>query len=150
MTNSGPEYPYLNSPLLPPTWSSFETRRHILDGEPDDPTKGGHRPGTGREGKGEFPVGWTDERIMNAVAQTVLESAETVDYGGYRQRQRIVNGVLIQAVARMEGTESREVLVRAVPLAGSGVVENVNGASRPARPISAKELRLWTFTATTR
>ncbi len=40
-------------------------RAHILDGEPGD--GGGHRAGTGRPGKTEFPVEWTDDRIVDAV-----------------------------------------------------------------------------------
>ena len=37
---------------------------HILDG---DSTGGGHRHGTGKPGKTEFPAGWNDEKITNAL-----------------------------------------------------------------------------------
>lgn len=37
---------------------------HILDG---DATGGGHRHGTGRPGKTEFPAGWDDARITGSV-----------------------------------------------------------------------------------
>ncbi len=39
--------------------------RHILTGE--DHGKGGHRARTGRPGKTEFPEGWSDARILDAV-----------------------------------------------------------------------------------
>ena len=43
---------------------SPERATHILDG---DATGGGHRHGTGRPGKTEFPVGWTDQKIIENV-----------------------------------------------------------------------------------
>ena len=46
-----------------------ERRRHILDGDPDG-RGGGHRPGTGRRGKTEFPAHWTDDEIISRVMQT--------------------------------------------------------------------------------
>ena len=44
-------------------------RIHILDGDPNDPTKGGHAPGTGRADKTEFPDTelWTDDHIIKSV-----------------------------------------------------------------------------------
>jgi Bacterial EndoU nuclease len=41
-----------------------ERARHILDG---DRWGGGHRHGTGRPGKTEFPSGWDDEKIIGHV-----------------------------------------------------------------------------------
>jgi Bacterial EndoU nuclease len=41
-----------------------ERARHILDG---DATGGGHRHGTGRPGKTEFPANWTDQKISENV-----------------------------------------------------------------------------------
>lgn len=46
-----------------------ERRRHILDGDLEGPG-GGHRPGTGRPGKTEFPAHWTDDEIITRVMQT--------------------------------------------------------------------------------
>jgi hypothetical protein len=42
---------------------SPERTAHILDGEPDG--GGGHRHGTGRSGKTEFPASWDDKKIMD-------------------------------------------------------------------------------------
>lgn len=44
---------------------SPERRTHILDGEPNG--GGGHRHGTGMEGKTEFPASWDDEKIVDNV-----------------------------------------------------------------------------------
>jgi hypothetical protein len=41
-----------------------ECSTHILDG---DATGGGHRPGTGKPGKTEFPASWDDEKITNSL-----------------------------------------------------------------------------------
>jgi Bacterial EndoU nuclease len=43
---------------------SPERKTHILDG---DKTGGGHRPGTGKPGKTEFPASWDDKKIIDAV-----------------------------------------------------------------------------------
>lgn len=55
-TVSHPERPPPDSVRLLP-----ERIAHILDG---DPWGGGHRHGTGRPGKTEFPSGWDDEKII--------------------------------------------------------------------------------------
>jgi hypothetical protein len=39
-----------------------ERTTHILDGEPGG--GGGHRHGTGKPGKTEFPASWNDERVI--------------------------------------------------------------------------------------
>jgi hypothetical protein len=49
-----------------------ERTAHILDG---DVTGGGHRHGTGRPGKTEFPASWDDEKITN----TLLDVARRPD-----------------------------------------------------------------------
>lgn len=45
---------------------SPERATHILDGDPT-PGGGGHRSGTGKPGKTEFPASWDDEKIMGHV-----------------------------------------------------------------------------------
>lgn len=50
-----------------------ERTTHILDGEPDG--GGGHRHGTGRSGKTEFPDGWDDKKIV----ENALDVAQRPD-----------------------------------------------------------------------
>jgi hypothetical protein len=52
---------------------SPERATHILDGEPDG--GGGHRHGTGKPGKTEFPASWDDMKIMD----NVLDVAQRPD-----------------------------------------------------------------------
>lgn len=59
-TSGHSDRPAPDSIELPP-----ERAGHILDG---DVWGGGHRHGTGRPGKTEFPVDWDDERITGHVA----------------------------------------------------------------------------------
>lgn len=58
-----------------------KVERHILDGEPFDLAKGGHRFGTGRESKTEFPKEWTDEQAVIAVIH-VLKAPGHIDDRG--------------------------------------------------------------------
>ncbi len=45
---------------------SPERAAHILDGDPTG-NGGGHRHGTGRPGKTEFPASWDDQKVLDAV-----------------------------------------------------------------------------------
>jgi hypothetical protein len=57
-----------------------ERKTHILDG---DAYGGGHRNGTGRPGKTEFPASWDDEKIVD----TLLDVAQQPDrVPGYQER----------------------------------------------------------------
>lgn len=60
-----------------PPWDGFrvtpERATHILDGDADG--GGGHRHGTGRPGKTEFPASWDDTKITD----TVLDVARRPD-----------------------------------------------------------------------
>lgn len=47
-----------------------ERRRHILEG---DVTGGGHRSGTGRPGKSEFPPSWMDDQIIRAAMDVAAQ-----------------------------------------------------------------------------
>ena len=47
-----------------------KARRHILDG---DETGGGHRAGTGKPGKSEFPADWTDEQILHHISDIATD-----------------------------------------------------------------------------
>jgi RHS repeat-associated protein len=53
---------------------SPQKQGHILGG---DATGGGHRPGAGKPGKSEFPQGWTDDDILNAIADVATDPNAT-------------------------------------------------------------------------
>jgi Bacterial EndoU nuclease len=59
---------------------SPERMTHILDGDPGD-GGGGHRSGTGKPGKTEFPASWDDRKIIN----TALDVARDPDRSPVRQ-----------------------------------------------------------------
>lgn len=52
---------------------SQKAETHILDG--DSNGRGGHRFGTGRPGKTEFPRGWSDDKIIKAVESVANDPA---------------------------------------------------------------------------
>jgi hypothetical protein len=82
---------------LPP-----ERAAHILDG---DRWGGGHRHGTGRPEKTEFPAGWDDERIIGQIvdvarfpdARPVLQANDRWRVRGER------DGVAITVVVHPDG-----------------------------------------------
>jgi Bacterial EndoU nuclease len=57
------EIPAADRPPAEGIRMSPERATHILDGEPGG--GGGHRHGTGRSGKTEFPASWDDKKIMD-------------------------------------------------------------------------------------
>lgn len=46
---------------------SPEREGHILDGDGPGKPGGGHRHGTGKPGKSEFPENWSDEKIVDSI-----------------------------------------------------------------------------------
>lgn len=118
---------------LPPLRSRAETgapffvideqaRRHILDGEPDDAKKGGHRFGTGRPNKTEFPQDWDDDRIIAAVEATIEEHHSVIASGDSTIRRRVIDDVMI--TVRSFEKNGSTVFVHAYPVGGRGVVRN--------------------------
>jgi len=76
---------------------------HIFDG---DQTGGGHRHGTGRPGKTEFPAEWGDDRIADAifaVARNPDQAPERQDWNGRWQVSGRHDGVMIYAVVESDG-----------------------------------------------
>jgi hypothetical protein len=47
-------------------------KRHILEG---DAYGGGHRYGTGKPGKSEFPKSWSDEKILGEISDVATDPA---------------------------------------------------------------------------
>ena len=62
-------------------------REHILTG---DDTGGGHRPGQNVPGKSEFPPGWSDDRIIDAIKEVANDPASSRGPG--RLGRILVNG----------------------------------------------------------
>jgi hypothetical protein len=98
--------------------------RHILDGDPDS-DGGGHRYGTGRAGKTEFPQGWPDDVIIS-VAEDVGRQPDHVEWQP-NGRWRVTgdhDGVRVYAVVLPDGR-----MWTAWPEpGGKGVVENPEAA----------------------
>ncbi len=75
-----------------------KARRHILDG---DATGGGHRPGTGIPRKSEFPKGWSDDRILDAVSDVATDPKvvwSRPDKRGYITGTKTIDGIDIKVV----------------------------------------------------
>jgi hypothetical protein len=80
-----------------------QRRTHILDG---DETGGGHRHGTGRPEKTEFPADWSDDRIVDAilaVARNPDKAPERQDWNGRWLVSGQHDGVAIYAVIESDG-----------------------------------------------
>jgi len=109
---SSPELRRSDSPRETPATTDYaapeecqltDRRTHILDG---DQTGGGHRHGTGRPGKTEFPAGWGDDRIVDAilaVARNPDQEPERQDWNGRWQVSGQHDGVKIFAVVEPDG-----------------------------------------------
>lgn len=107
-----------------------ERRRHILAGDLPAPTGvpskgGGHRPGTGKPKKSEFPIGWDDERIIKTVMDVGQHPETGVWDRGKMVMEAVRGGITVRAVMNSDGT-----VVSGYPISGPGVIVN-DGAGRP-------------------
>lgn len=70
---------------------------HVLDG---DATGGGHRPGTGKPGKSEFPSNWSDDKIKGEISDVATDpnSTRTPGRGGRTVVQGTRDGIDITVV----------------------------------------------------
>jgi len=66
---------------------SDDRAKHILDG---DATGEGHGPGRNIPGKSEFPPGWSDDRIVDAIKDVANDPASSRAPG--RRGRIVVNG----------------------------------------------------------
>ena len=64
-----------------------KARKHILEG---DRTGGGHRYGTGKPGKSEFPSNWNDEKILHEISDVSTDPNSIFKAG--RGGRTIVDG----------------------------------------------------------
>jgi len=70
---------------------SIERRRYILDGDPSG-RGGGHRFGSARPGKSEFPADWTDDEIIATIEEVANDPAS--------QRRASVGDIAVEATRR--------------------------------------------------
>jgi hypothetical protein len=92
---------------------------HILDG---DAYGGGHRHGTGRPGKTEFPANWSDEKIVNSLLDVASRPDQPPEHQIRKDRwlaQGTREDVEIVAVVAGDGR-----LWSGWPKGGPGVVRN--------------------------
>lgn len=104
---------------------------HILDGEPAVPgqkLQGGHRSGTGRARKTEFPPWWSDQDIKQAVLMTLQSPHATEIAGTTRVLYRVVDDVLVKASYYIEhgSLNGKRTLGATYPRNGHGVVKNTS------------------------
>jgi len=93
---------------------------HILDG---DSTGGGHRHGTGKPGKTEFPAGWNDEKIID----NALDVARKPDSPPVRQDRNdtwLCSGTRANVEVSVVVARSGEIVTGWPEEGGPGVVRN--------------------------
>lgn len=122
-TDSGWEAPGVAEDARRPDAESIhideDRRGHILDGESG--SRGGHRHGTGRPGKTEFPADWDDDTATDHIVDVGRkpDTVEMQDNGRWRaQGER--DGVQITAIIRPDG----RIWTAWPEPGGKGVVEN--------------------------
>jgi len=104
------------------TINADERRDHILDGDEFDPESGGHRYGTRRPNKTEFPERWDDD---DAIIERIEDVAKNPDQpprqgpNGNWVAQGTRDGVRMKVIIRPDGT-----IRTAHPTSGDGVVKN--------------------------
>ena len=106
---------------------SQKRRTHILDG--DGPKKGGgHRAGTGKPGKTEFPPDWSDDDIIKRVMHVATrpESVRVQPRSPNLLAQAQYDGVTVSVVVSPDG----HVLTAYPEPGGRGVVDNPRGRGR--------------------
>lgn len=102
-----------------------QRRDHILDG--DGPKSGGHRYGTGKPDKTEFPPGWSDAHIIESIIG-VARSPDPNDDPKLQKNNRwrvrgVRDGVTIEVIVDKASGH----VVTAYPIAGRDVHRNPPG-----------------------
>jgi hypothetical protein len=106
-------------PALDSLRVSPERRTHILDG---DTYGGGHRHGTGKPGKSEFPASWSDEKIISSMLDVASRPDRPPKHQQYKDRwvtRGIRDDVEVVAVIARDGC-----IWTGWPQSGPGVVRN--------------------------
>lgn len=95
---------------------SPERRTHILDGEPGG--GGGHRYGTGKSGKSEFPASWSDKKIIDEIESVANDPASTryVQLNRLTRLDRSRDGVDIRVILNPDGISVRTAFPTNMPI----------------------------------
>lgn len=96
---------HLDRPPIDEITLPQDRRVHILDGDGPGKPGGGHRYGTGRPGKTEFPADWDDNKIVSAI-EDVARAPDRVTWQDFNSRWRVTGqreGVEITGVVRPDG-----------------------------------------------
>ncbi|MGH3714194.1 MAG: EndoU domain-containing protein [Micromonosporaceae bacterium] len=113
----GPPPGYPAPAAQPMSWS---THIHIVYGDEDDETSGGHLAGLQRPGKSEFPPSWNEEKIAQEVTSVAAlpDTARQAIDGTWRA-DAVRDGVTVRTYVRPDGT-----IATGFPLRGPGVKHN--------------------------
>lgn len=106
---------------VPPTTVAVLVRlRHIVHGDEDDDTSGGHLYGLGRPDKTEYPAHWDEEKIAREV-KSVADNPDTVAprLGGAWLATGTRDGVTIHVFVRNDGS-----IASGFPKSGPGIQQN--------------------------
>lgn len=117
---SSPGYPFDKPHRI--SWSDLD---HVVNGDDDDDESGGHAFGTGRPGKTEFPAGWDEEDIREALAAVADQPNRIILPEEGNQNfiaMGIHRGVTIKAAVRPDGS-----IAAGWPVKGPGVKRNPGG-----------------------
>lgn len=124
---------------VPPPKVGKAEMNHVMDGEPNNPRQGGHRFGTGRPGKTEFPKLWTDSKAAAAIRETLANPEVTIHRGDRTDHLREVDGVIVRVSTYF--TNGTRKFRTAYPVNGNGVVENPrDGSLAVAKPLDRSEI----------
>jgi hypothetical protein len=96
-----------------------DREKHILDG---DDYGGGHRSGTGKPGKSEFPASWSDEKILSSLLDVASRPDQPPEHQIRKDRwlaQGTREDVVVVALVAGDGQ-----LWSGWPESGPGVVRN--------------------------
>jgi RHS repeat-associated protein len=82
--------------------TAAQRRTHILDG---DLTGGGHGAGRGISGKSEFPQGWSDNKVIDAISDIATDpnASRALGRGGRTVVEGVRDGIHIRVIVGKDG-----------------------------------------------
>lgn len=82
--------------------TTAQRRTHILDG---DATGGGHGAGRGISGKSEFPRGWSDNKVIDAISDIATDpnASRSIGRGGRTVVEGVRGGINIRVIVGKDG-----------------------------------------------